>query len=266
MKIGELISRHSRRDWPRRRKNLCAASFILSILAALSAGCARDTRAGTGTGDVYAVASEQTQQYTVPVFISESARSLYPWAPAWLPPVAETYLDDIDREARAFDVSPVMMSIIITIESGWNRLAVSKSGAQGLGGIMPATGAALADKYGIATYDPYDHTQNIKLVAAYLAEVESGYGGVLPLRESITAYHDGPNSDISTPSEKALWYLQFAEPMYVDPQNPCNAGNTRHTHALIFSGGLNLRTAFEQQGMNFDTWAANFAAACPYTP
>lgn len=261
MKRVELATRIKEAVYGRR---LIAGVLFLTILSGPLVACS-PASIGTGGADTEPHYGETLISPT----ISESARTRFTWAPAWLPPVAEIYLEDIDREARDFEVSPVMISIIITIESGWNRLAENKiSGAQGLGQILPSTAADLCRKIGLDNYDWRNHEHNIRLIAAYLADSEEklGTNGVLALRESIIAYHDGQNSEISTPSVNALKYLAFAEPMYTDPQNPCNFGNTWHTHALINTGGINLRTAFEQQGMDFDTWAQAFVTACPYSP
>jgi soluble lytic murein transglycosylase-like protein len=82
---------------------------------------------------------------------------------------------------------------VITQESGWNRWAVSKVGAQGLMQLMPATSA----HYNVT--DPFDISQNIGAGVQYLAELIAQFRD---WRLAIASYYCGP----TYPQQRGLGY------------------------------------------------------------
>lgn len=89
----------------------------------------------------------------------------------------------IDHYARRYQVSPALVSAIISIESGYDPLAVSPKGARGVMQLMPAT----AISYGAV--DPHDAEQNIAAGVRYLKSLITRYKGNVAL--ALAAYNAG---------------------------------------------------------------------------
>jgi hypothetical protein len=77
---------------------------------------------------------------------------------------------------------------VIQAESGGDVRALSPKGAMGLMQIMPATWAALRQRYGLGA-DPYDPRDNITGGTAYLRELHDRFGE----RGFLAAYNAGPS-------------------------------------------------------------------------
>ena len=87
----------------------------------------------------------------------------------------------IDEAARRFAVPPSWVRGVMQIESGGRtmlngRPITSAAGAMGLMQVMPATFAAMAERYGLGS-DPYDPRANILAGTAFLREMYDRYGG-----------------------------------------------------------------------------------------
>jgi len=113
------------------------------------------------------------------------------------PPAAEVGVI-VQRAAALHGVDPALVHSVIAVESGFNPLAVSPKGAQGLMQLIPAT----ARRFGVI--DSFDAQQNIEAGVKYLrylqdmfhddrlalAAYNAGegavqkYGGVPPYRET----------------------------------------------------------------------------------
>lgn len=101
------------------------------------------------------------------------------------PPVpAERLASDIESAATENGVSPDVIRAVAWAESAFVPCAISRTGAQGIMQIMPATGRYL----GLA--NPMDPTQSISAGAKYLRELLTRYGG--DLRLALSAYNAGP--------------------------------------------------------------------------
>jgi soluble lytic murein transglycosylase-like protein len=93
--------------------------------------------------------------------------------------------ESIARHASANGLSPELLRAVVRAESGFNPLAVSSVGAQGLMQLMPATAQAL----GVG--DPFDPEQNLAGGARYLRQQLERFGEI-PL--ALAAYNAGPGN------------------------------------------------------------------------
>ena len=102
---------------------------------------------------------------------------------------------DIDRyshiikiAAKAYGVEESLVHAVISAESGYDRYAVSRTGAMGLMQLMPDT----ARRYGVQNM--MDPTENIHGGVRYLADLMQMFKGRLDL--AIAAYNAGENAVI----------------------------------------------------------------------
>ena len=101
------------------------------------------------------------------------------------------YAAAVDREAMYYanayadyyDVPRPLVYAIISEESGWNRAAISSSGALGLMQLMPAT----ARRYGVRR--PFAKSDNIGGGVRYLGDLLSQFHG--DMRLAVAAYYTG---------------------------------------------------------------------------
>lgn len=93
--------------------------------------------------------------------------------------------DFIDKCSQKYELDKDLVHAVIKTESNYKPNAVSKSGAEGLMQLMPATAAELGVK------DSFDPEQNINGGCAYLKKMKDLYkNDVLAL----AAYNAGPNA------------------------------------------------------------------------
>lgn len=72
----------------------------------------------------------------------------------WMPESVRQWEGVLAEAGREHGVDPALLSILALVESNGNPEAVSRTGALGLLQIMPATGAAIAERRGIEGFDP----------------------------------------------------------------------------------------------------------------
>jgi soluble lytic murein transglycosylase-like protein len=96
------------------------------------------------------------------------------------------YADVIEEVAADVGIEKALVHAVITAESSYNAKAVSRSGAQGLMQLMPAT----ARRYGVA--DSFDPAQNIRGGTRYLRDLMSLFDNDLKL--ALAAYNAGENA------------------------------------------------------------------------
>jgi soluble lytic murein transglycosylase-like protein len=93
-------------------------------------------------------------------------------------------LDSIIRAAaERHQLDPALVKAVIRTESGWNPMAVSRKGAQGLMQLIPST----AQRFGVG--NAFDPSQNIEGGTTYLRELLDRYHG--DLSKSLAAYNAG---------------------------------------------------------------------------
>ena len=92
----------------------------------------------------------------------------------------------IQRASRQHGVSAALVKAVIAAESGFDPLALSRRGAQGLMQLMPET----AEQLGVD--DAYDPWQNIDGGTRYLCEMIDRFPGELEL--ALAAYNAGPEA------------------------------------------------------------------------
>ena len=89
----------------------------------------------------------------------------------------------VQQYASDYGVSADLVAALIDVESRWNPLAVSSSGAMGLMQLMPAT----AQRFG--AFQPFDTEQNIAAGTRYVTTLMWEFHG--DLRLVTAAYYAG---------------------------------------------------------------------------
>ena len=91
----------------------------------------------------------------------------------------------VNAAAASHGVDPVLVHSVIAVESGYNPLAVSPKGAQGLMQLIPAT----ARRFGVT--DSFDMRQNIEAGVKYLRYLQETFKDD---RLALAAYNAGEGS------------------------------------------------------------------------
>ena len=94
------------------------------------------------------------------------------------------YHKQIDYWGKRYNIDPNLIKAIIRAESGFDRYAISKKGAQGLMQLMPDTAKEMR------VSDPFNPEQNIAGGVRYLRKLLKMFNGNLVL--SLAAYNAGP--------------------------------------------------------------------------
>ncbi len=106
----------------------------------------------------------------------------------------DEHRDIFENAARAKSIDSVLIRSLTKQESGFNRTAVSSSGALGLMQMIPPTAREIADdlKLGRLTLpaDLFQPERNIKMGTHYVAKMLAQFKGHVPL--ALAAYNNGP--------------------------------------------------------------------------
>lgn len=94
------------------------------------------------------------------------------------------------REARAFELDPLLLGAVGAVESQWHLDARGDAGEVGPMQILPATGEWIAGRLGLETYDLSDPETNIRFAAYYLSTLLRAEQG--DLARALAAYNAGP--------------------------------------------------------------------------
>lgn len=87
-------------------------------------------------------------------------------------------------------LDPTLLLAVIEAESNYDQHVRSSKGARGLMQILPGTGKAIARELWIHDPDLHDPVQNIRIGAAYLANLRDSFNGNTAL--ALCAYNVGP--------------------------------------------------------------------------
>jgi hypothetical protein len=97
---------------------------------------------------------------------------------------AEPYATTVRHFATHYAIDPQLVHAVITVESCFDRFAVSRVGARGLMQLMPGT----AQELGVR--DSFDATQNIRGGIRYLRQMLEQFDDDITL--ALAAYNAGP--------------------------------------------------------------------------
>jgi hypothetical protein len=166
------------------------------LLLFLSLAFANDVwRAKTPTGTLVFTDSPPTAEGYTPFNVDGP-----PPSPGTVSLLNYPGLDNFDgliiKAAYAHGVDPALIKAVVLAESGMNPQAVSRSGAQGLMQLMPATAAELG------VFDAFDPEQCIDGGTRYLRKMLDMFSG--DTRLALAGYNAGPTRVLRTKAVPAI--------------------------------------------------------------
>ncbi len=101
---------------------------------------------------------------------------------------AQAYARSVMADAWRTHLDPRFIMSIVTVESRWRANAVSRTGARGLGQLMPATAATLG-------VNAWNAAENLRGTSAYLKTLMDHFAGKPnAVTLAIAGYNAGPNA------------------------------------------------------------------------
>jgi soluble lytic murein transglycosylase-like protein len=148
-----------------------------------------------------------------------------------------TYSREIAEASARYGVPERLIWAVITVESGFDHRAVSRSGAQGLMQLMPGTAAILGVR------DPFDPRENIHAGTRHLRAMMVRFRSDLPL--AVAAYNAGERPVVAyrgvPPYPETRQYVTQVLRLYGAPvQWPRSSG--RDVHRLLRRDGTVVYT------------------------
>jgi soluble lytic murein transglycosylase-like protein len=105
---------------------------------------------------------------------------------AWFSSPLLEYQSIIKHVSGAYRVDPTLVTAIISTESNFDELAISKTGAMGLMQLMPGTATQLGVE------DPFDPKDNIEGGVKYLRYLIERFDG--KIEHAVAAFNCGPSA------------------------------------------------------------------------
>lgn len=143
-----------------------------------------------GLEDILQRIAEIKRRFNRPLVMTGGGFQNYLAAAAAPPPSAVAINPSIEasiaQSAAQHNLDPALVKAVVQAESGFDPTAVSRTGAQGLMQLMPATGAQLG------LTNPFDPYQNIAAGSKYLRQLMDSFNGNTSL--AIAAYNAGPGA------------------------------------------------------------------------
>jgi soluble lytic murein transglycosylase-like protein len=98
------------------------------------------------------------------------------------------YAEMLLEYARKWRIDPSLVMALIATESHWNARAVSPSGAEGLGQLLPETARELG-------VQPFSARGNLRGTTLYLHRLMGAFRAARdPIREALAGYNAGPQA------------------------------------------------------------------------
>ncbi|MFA4966966.1 MAG: lytic transglycosylase domain-containing protein [Candidatus Margulisiibacteriota bacterium] len=114
-------------------------------------------------------------------FISSYAKKIDAWE-------VDSIANSVVKYGQTYDVNPKLVCGLIARESRFNRFAISSSGAQGLGQLLPSTAS------GLGISDPFDIDQNVMGTTRYIRSLLDRFSGANKVPFALAGYLEGPNA------------------------------------------------------------------------
>lgn len=102
-----------------------------------------------------------------------------------------------ERWSAQYGVPADLLEALAWVESGWQTAIVSRTGATGVGQLMPATVDHVRILVGVNTLDAANADENIRMSARFLRFLLDGTGGDVNL--ALAAYYQGLRSVRTSP-------------------------------------------------------------------
>lgn len=112
--------------------------------------------------------------------------------PALEPGLRDAIAAAIAGEAERQGIDPWLVYAVAWVESGFDPRSLGRAGERGLMQMLPATARSVAGRFGEPNLHPdrlFDPETNVRLGAAYLAELLRAHGG--DPAKALTAYNSG---------------------------------------------------------------------------
>lgn len=131
----------------------------------------------------YAGGHKVTIKKDIVTFIQKKNKKVKVWD-------ATAMADSIVKHCKTFNVNPRLLTAVIARESRFNCYAVSSSGAQGLGQLLPSTAR------GLGVENSFDIEENVMGTTRYVRSMLDRFKtyGARQVQFALAGYKEGPNA------------------------------------------------------------------------